>query len=107
MTYSTLRLCSGRGSYEAIPRPKLILDLARIAARLAAAGIPVTDARVMLLISMEKETTLSQDGRVLIKTGDPVVAARVFERLRSVADLPPAEATPHPPPRVPARLIPP
>lgn len=106
MTYSTLRLCSGRGSYEATPRPKLSLNLAEAAGRLREAGVGVTDVRVMLLLTLEAETTLSRDGRILIKTGDPLVAGRVFDRLRSLLGLPEAEP-PAAAPVAPARLIPP
>ena len=107
MTYTTLQLCSGRGSFEAIPRPKLNLDLAAIAERLRAEGVGVTDVRVMLIVKLECETTLGRDGRILIKTGDPLTAAQVFERLRGLANLPEAERNPGPAPSVPARLMPP
>ena len=106
MSYATLRLCSGRGSYEAIPRPKLSLNLADAAERLRGQGVSVTDARVMLLIGLDAETTLSRDGRVLIKTGDPLLASEVFERLRAIVGLPAADA-PRAGPVPPAGLIPP
>jgi hypothetical protein len=107
MTYSTLKLCSGRGSFEAVPHPKLALDLPVVADRLRSAGVPVTDVRVMLIVGLEHETTLSRDGRVLIKTGDPLAAGRVFERLRTLVGLPAAEMAPEPAAVGPARLIPP
>ena len=88
MTYYTLALCAAKGAYEAVPRPKLALDLREAKGRLESAGVPVTDARVMLIISMESEVTLSRDGRVLIKSHDPKEAERVFERLRTVVGLP-------------------
>ena len=107
MTYSTLKLCSGRGAFEATPWPRLQLDLAPIAATLVAKGVPVTDARVMLIIGFARETTLSQDGRVLIKTQDVEEARRIFEELRGVAGLPEITDAPGAAPRVPERLIPP
>lgn len=88
MPYYTLRLCSGRGGYEAVPRPKLALDLAEARQRLEAMGIPVTDARVMLIARMASEVTLSRDGRVLIKSDDAGAASRVFDELRSILSLP-------------------
>jgi hypothetical protein len=88
LTYSTLALCASKGAYEAVPRPKLSLDLNEAKGRLESAGVAVTDARVMLIISMEREVTLSRDGRVLIKSNDPKEAGRVFERLRQLVGLP-------------------
>ncbi|HKV90569.1 MAG TPA: hypothetical protein VJQ43_05160 [Thermoplasmata archaeon] len=88
MTYYTLALCASKGAFEAIPMPKLALDLRQARERLEAAGIPVTDARVMLIASMEQEVTLSRDGRVLIKSRDAAQAGRVFDRLRAVIGLP-------------------
>ncbi|HYK92834.1 MAG TPA: hypothetical protein VEY07_02175 [Thermoplasmata archaeon] len=107
MTYSTLKLCSGRGSFEATPRPKLSLDLAAIASRARGEGIPVTDVRVMLILGLDCETTLSRDGRILLKTGDPLVAGRAFDRLRGIAGLPAAEGSELPTGALPARVIPP
>ncbi len=88
MTYSTLRLCSGRAAFEAVPRPKLSLDLGQIRGRLERAGIPVTDARVLLIARMEREVTVARDGRILIKSADAPEAARILARLRSLIDLP-------------------
>jgi hypothetical protein len=88
VTYYTLALCASKGAFEAVPRPKLTLDLRAAMERLLSAGVPVTDARVMLIISMEREVTLSRDGRVLIKSHDAKEAERVFEKLRLVVGLP-------------------
>jgi hypothetical protein len=81
VTYSTVRLCSGGGSFEAIPDPKLALDLGRARRTLEADGVGVIDARVMLIARLEKEVTLARDGRILIKTTDPVVADRILRDL--------------------------
>lgn len=88
MTYETLRLCSGRAAYEAVPRPKLDLDLAAVRACLERAGVPVVDARVMLIARMAREVTVSRDGRILIKTSDPAEADRLLQDLRSITELP-------------------
>ena len=87
MTYTTLKLCSGRGGFEATPRPRLTLDLADARMRLEAEGIAVTDARVMLIARMEREVTVSRDGRILIKSSDEAEANAVFARLRLILDL--------------------
>jgi hypothetical protein len=83
VTYSTVRLCSGGGAYEAIPEPKLKLDLGAVRARLEAEKVPVVDARVMLIVALEREVTISRDGRILIKSRDPEQARRLFEEVRA------------------------
>jgi hypothetical protein len=92
MPYSTLRLCSGGGGYEAIPAPRHPLDLAQVRNLFEARSISLIDARVMLIVDMEREVTISRDGRILIKTQDVAQAERIFRLLRewlqlSVADL--------------------
>jgi hypothetical protein len=94
MGYYSLRLCAGGGAYEAVPAPRLSLDLRRVRSMLESEAVPVVDARVMLIAQLGREVTLSRDGRVLIKTRDPAEAERIFARIRSLLDLPPVEA-PH------------
>jgi hypothetical protein len=95
--YRALRLCSQGGGFEAIPDPPRTLDLLRIRASLEAAGIPILDARVMLIASLPPEVTISRSGRLLFKTPDEEVARRAFQRLMDLADL--ADASPTSPPR--------
>jgi hypothetical protein len=76
-----VRLCSGKGAYEAIPDVPGRLDLARAARALEASGLRVTDARVMLIVSMDPEVTLSRDGRILVKTRDPALADQAIQEL--------------------------
>jgi len=92
--YRRLRLCSNRGGYEAIAEPVHPVDLDRAKVRLAAEGIPVIDARVMLIVRLEAEVTVSRAGRLLFKTQDPVLAERTFERLRPILELPAMESPP-------------
>ena len=88
MGYYSLRLCAGGGAFEAVPAPRLSLDLHKVKGTLEAHAIPVVDARVMLIAQLEREVTLSRDGRVLIKTKNTIEAASIFERLRVLLDLP-------------------
>jgi len=81
VSYSTLRLCQGRAAYEAVPEPRRRLDLGRLRARWEAQGVPVVDARVMLIARLEHEVTVSRDGRILIKTADRAVAERLLGRV--------------------------
>lgn len=85
--YRRLRLCSGNGGYEAIAEPPRPLDLREVKAILEKEGVPVVDARVMLIVSLESEVTISRAGRLLFKTRDARAAERAFERLRSLIGL--------------------
>lgn len=92
--YQRLRLCSDRGGYEAVATPPNPLDLAEVKAILTAAAIPVIDARVMLIASLESEVTISRGGRLLFKTRDARLAEREFGRLRKLLGLPEMEGPP-------------
>lgn len=85
--YRRLRLCSDRGAYEAVPEPPRPLDLVRVRHALEREGIAVVDARVMLIVGLDPEVTISRNGRLLFKTRDAAVAERAFERLRAVLGL--------------------
>ncbi len=87
--YRKLRLCSNNGGFEAIPDPPCPIDLARARDRLAAAEVPVVDARVMLIATLPPEVTISRAGRLLFKTRDAADAEAGFARLRALLDLPP------------------
>jgi len=86
--YETVRLCSGKGSYEALPRRGYTFDLERARHLLESEGIPVTNARVMLIVSTKPEITLSRNGRILIKTRDPREAERALDSLLEHLRLP-------------------
>lgn len=94
MGYYSLRLCAGGGAFEAVPSPRLALDLRRMKSTLESNAISVVDARVMLIAQLAREVTLSRDGRVLIKTRDGAEAAEIFRRLRKLLDLPEVEPGP-------------
>ena len=89
--YRRLRLCSGNGGYEALPVTPMTLDLGRAKAALEGEGIRVVDARVLLIVSLAPEVTLSRAGRLLFKTRDATEAQHAFERLRTLLALPPME----------------
>lgn len=91
MTYFTLRLCANRGAFEAVPENPKVVDLRALRARLEQEGIPVVDARVMLIAQMEREVTFGRDGRVLIKSRDSAEAQRIFDTVRPMVE-PPGEA---------------
>lgn len=88
MTYRSLQLCSSGGAYEAIPDPKLKLDLQQSRAALEGSGRTVVDARVMLILPGRPEVTLTRDGKVVVKTQDPQEADRAFRALAELLHLP-------------------
>jgi len=90
--YHRLRLCSNNGGYEAIPDPASPLDLRAARLRLESEGVSVVDARVMLIVALDPEVTISRSGRLLFKTRDPAAAERTFERLRAMLGLPAMES---------------
>lgn len=93
MTYSTLKLCSGGAGFEAIPSPKLHLDLARVRVALESRGIKVVDARVMLMVESQPPVTVSRDGRILVKTKEKAEAERALNELLPVFEpAPPRDA---------------
>jgi hypothetical protein len=89
--YRRLRLCSNNGGYEAIPEPPHPLDLRAVKEALDKEGIPVVDARVMLIATLQSEVTISRAGRLLFKTRDASAAERAFETLRALLGLPEME----------------
>jgi hypothetical protein len=48
----------------------------------------------MLIVAMEAEVTISGTGRILIKSPDPGVAARTFERVLDVIFAAPSTTSP-------------
>jgi hypothetical protein len=84
--YRRLRLCSSGGGFEAIPDPPRRLDLGQVRSALEQEGLPVVDARVMLIAGSDPEVTISQNGRLLFKTSDPEAADRLFARLLPVIE---------------------
>jgi len=90
--YRRLELCSNRGGYEAIADPPHRIDLRAAREALAKESIPVVDARVMLIATLETEVTISGGGRLLFKTRDLPAAERDFARLGRLLSLPPVEA---------------
>ncbi len=86
--YRQLRVCASGGGIEAVPEERVVLDLARIGAELRRRGIPVVDARVMLIASMDPEVTIARTGRLLFKTARAAEAEKAFETLRAWVGLP-------------------
>ena len=85
--YRRLELCSNRGGYEAVADPPRPIDLGSARSTLELERVPVVDARVMLIVSLETEVTISRGGRLLFKTRDRAAAERDFVRLQRMLGL--------------------
>jgi len=85
--YRTLRLCSNGGGYEALPDRRASLDLPRYRRTLEAAGRTVIDARVMLIVQLPPEVTITRGGRFLFKTRDPERARAALAQLLDLLGL--------------------
>jgi hypothetical protein len=88
VTYHTLRVCSNRGAFEAVPAGEMVLDLVAVRGRFESSGISVLDCRVMLIAQMEREVTIGRDGRILIKTRDIAEAQRILETVSPLVGVP-------------------
>ena len=84
MPYASLKVCSSRGALEAVPEPPARLDLARVRRAFEGAGVSVLDCRVMLIAQFDREVTVGQDGRLLIKTTDEAEARKVLSRVEAL-----------------------
>ena len=84
MAYYTLKVCANRGAFEAIPSAPERLDLGRVRQSLESNGVSVLDCRVMLIARLERELTIGQDGRLLIKTTDGAEAERILRRFEGM-----------------------
>lgn len=65
-----VRLCSDRSAFEARPMKQLTLDMSKVALALEQCGlykIVVSTPHIIIVKSSKAETTLSRDGRMLIK----------------------------------------
>lgn len=82
--YRETRLCSGKGSFEALPDRRLTVDLRRLKALLEGAGASVLDARVMLIVSWEPEVTVLRDARLLVKSRDGAQAREAVCRMEAL-----------------------
>ncbi|HYB62891.1 MAG TPA: hypothetical protein VEE86_00505 [Thermoplasmata archaeon] len=84
--YRELRLCSGGAGLEALPSRSVVLDLTRVREALELEGVPIIDARVVLIVSLAVETTISRSGRLLFKTRDLDAARSALARLQPLLD---------------------
>ena len=80
-----VKLCSDRSAFEARPVKQMTLDMSRVKQALEQRGlheIVVDTPHIIIVRSGEAETTLSRDGRMLIKrVSDEDEATRVANQI--------------------------
>jgi hypothetical protein len=98
MIFKVIRRCKTKGALEVLPREPLELRLDEVEAVLRNARFEALNAAVLVVASRADivETTIYEDGRLLIKTLNPreahKSAARVFEAATGIAETSPFEA---------------
>lgn len=101
MTYYLLMPCRTTAAFISTLKKSRRVDLGRARRKLEAAGYPVEDLSVMLIIGTDPELTLYASGKTLIKTADAQAARRAIDLVYAVVGLgdalarkPPARAAP-------------
>lgn len=83
-----VKLCSDRSAFEARPIKQLTLDMSKVMSALEQCGlheIVVSTPHIIIVKSGKVETTLSRDGRMLIKrVSNEDEATRVADQLLDI-----------------------
>lgn len=78
-----LRPCSTSAGFIATPEQQRRVDMGHLKGALQGAGFEIAlDARVLLLVRGEVESTVYDTGKVLLKTTDKAVAEAGYAALR-------------------------
>jgi hypothetical protein len=67
---ASIKPCKGSSGTEVLPEGKFDLSMGPSAKRLRAAGMDVTNARVLLIVRGSPQVTLYPSGRMLVHTDD-------------------------------------
>jgi hypothetical protein len=77
-----LRPCATSAGFTHTPEPPRRIDMARLKTSLLAAGFQiVVDAKVILIVRMGVESSLYDNGKVLVKTTDRPAAEAAYAQL--------------------------
>jgi hypothetical protein len=77
-----LRPCSTSAGFTATPQPPRRIDMARLKQALLADGYQVVvDAKIILIVRKGVETSLYDNGKVLVKTTDKDAAEHAYQGL--------------------------
>ena len=95
MTYYLLKPCRTATAFISTLKKPRRFPLETAAEKLKAAGLGVTDLKVMLIVEGEPELTFYESGKILVKTDNEASARSAIDRVYGVLDLPErAEAAP-------------
>lgn len=87
MTYYLLMPCRTTAAFISTLKTARRIDLGKARRKLEAAGHPVEDLSVMLIVGTDPELTLYASGKTLIKTADAEAARRVIDDVYGVLGL--------------------
>jgi len=73
--YSLLKPCKTTAAIEAIPRERFVLDFDLCEEILKKSCTIVANASVLLIVNDRCEVSIHKDGRLILKTDDPILAA--------------------------------
>jgi hypothetical protein len=79
--YSVLKPCKTSAAFEAIPRERFSLDLDRCEEILKEVCTIVTNVGILLIVNDRCEVSIHKDGRLILKTDSPEVAAEQAGRI--------------------------
>ncbi len=88
MTYYLLKPCRTATAFISTLKKPRRFPLETAAEKLKAAGLGVTDLKVMLVVEGDPELTLYESGKILVKTDDEGAARSAIDRVYGVLELP-------------------
>ena len=81
MTYYLLKPCRTATAFISSLKQARRVDLGAAAERLRQSGWAVTDVKVMLILEGERELTVYESGKILVKTDDERTARTAIDRV--------------------------
>ena len=87
MTYYLLKPCRTATAFISTLKQARRFTLEEAADRLKAAGLGVTDFKVMLLVGGDPELTFYESGKILVKTDSEAAARTAIDRVYDVLGL--------------------
>ena len=81
----SLKLCGSKGAYETKTGSRMTIDMDRLEKKMMEAGYEIIcNAKVMLIVQNGCETSIFQDGRLLLKTESEEASRRYAEEVYEI-----------------------